>query len=279
MASGKGGTGKTTVATSLALALAKRIPVQLLDADVEEPDAHLFLGPTWSYQEEVMVPVPRVDHQRCTRCGECAAFCGSGALAVTDREVLVFRELCHGCGGCVRVCPEQAITEENRRVGLVRTGKTGSLLFAEGRLEPGQPFAAPVVRAVRRQARRDRVVIIDAAPGTSCPVVGAVRGSDLCLLVTEPTPFGLSDLRLAVELARGLEVPSAVVLNRSDVGDGEVESWCRQRDLAILLRIPFDRALAEAHARGIPAGRLPRWRGEFAALGEEVLRRARRGRS
>lgn len=266
-------TGKTTVATSLALALAELTAVQFVDADVEAPNAHLLLRPDCDLEEEVTVPVPRVDEARCTLCGGCAGICWFGAIAVA-RKVVVFPELCHGCGGCARVCPEKAIAEENRPGGVVRQGWAGRLAFAGGRLHPGEPFAVPVIRALKRGLDGGRVVIVDASPGTSCPVVEAVRGSDLCLLVTEPTPFGLNDLRLAVELTERLGVPTAVLINRQGIGDDEVEDWCRDRGLPLLDRIPFDRGLARAYARGMPAVRLPGWKEKFRSLGRAVLRRA-----
>lgn len=258
VASGKGGTGKTTVAVSLALALAEKQPVQFLDCDVEEPNAHLFLKPRLDSAKPVAVPVPQIDEKKCDHCGLCAEVCAYNALAVIPPrdgrpgQVLVFPELCHGCGACSRLCPRQAITEVDRRVGLLESGQAGAVQFAHGRLDIGQAMSPPLIRAVKNLIDPSQTAIIDAPPGTSCPVIAAVKGSDLCLLVTEPTPFGLNDLVLAVEVVRQLKIPFAVILNRSDIGDGQVEDYCRRENIPILLKIPFDKEIAELYARGVP---------------------------
>lgn len=204
VASGKGGTGKTTVATNLALAISGRYRVQFLDCDVEEPNAHIFLKPRIEHTETVAIPVPRVDREKCTYCGRCADVCPQHAIAVFPGQVLVFAELCHGCGACGLLCPQQAITEVGRPVGTVEVGKAGDVTFVQGRLKVGEAFAPPVVRAVKGKAGGHQVAIVDVAPGTSCPVVEALKGVDFCLLVTEPTPFGLHDLRLMVEVLEKL---------------------------------------------------------------------------
>jgi MinD superfamily P-loop ATPase len=260
VASGKGGTGKTTVACSLALRLSSRpgsgsdgrAPLLFLDCDVEAPNAHLILKPELEDRRPVQVPVPQVDPRRCSACGKCADVCQHHALAVVASTVLVFPELCHGCGSCVHVCPEAAITEAAHAVGALERGRAGKMGFARGILEVGQPMAGPVIRQLKRWAapQDGQMTIVDAPPGTSCPVVEAVRGSDFLLLVTEPTPFGLHDLRLAVGMARQLALPAGVVLNRDGLGDRRVEEYCEAEGLPILLRIPHDRQIARTLAGG-----------------------------
>jgi MinD superfamily P-loop ATPase len=275
VASGKGGTGKTLVATSLALSLEGERPVQLLDCDVEEPNAHILLRPTITSSRPVLVPIPAVDRERCTYCRVCSEACAYKAIAVMGKNVLVFPELCHGCGLCSYLCPEKAISEEGREVGVIEEGHTGGLQFLHGRLAIGEAMAGPVIRAVKERADRSSTVIIDVPPGNSCPVVEAVRGSDLCLLVTEPTPFGLHDLALAVELATKLKVPCGVIINRDGSGDQGVERYCAQQHIPVLLKIPLDRRIAELYCRGqtLVAG-MPSWRKAFRDLLESSQRLA-----
>ncbi len=256
VASGKGGTGKTTVATGLAVALASRgVPVRVLDCDVEEPNAHLFLRPELSAQRDVTIPVPSVDDAACTGCGVCGDVCAFNAIVPVGGTVLLFPELCHGCGACTLLCPEHAISEVPRSIGVLesgRAGQGGAIGFAHGRLNVGEAKAPPVIEAVMELAEvpNGEVTIIDAPPGTSCPVIAAVRGADLVLLVAEPTPFGVHDLRLAVEMVEALGQRAALVINRSDGHDEEVEAVAREHGLEILARIPDDRRIAEAYARG-----------------------------
>jgi MinD superfamily P-loop ATPase len=248
MASGKGGTGKTTL--SVALAQAWDGPVQLLDCDVEEPNASIFLTLENQTEKQVSVPVPAVDSARCTGCGKCAKICQFNSLAAAGKTVLVFAELCHSCGGCVRVCPEKAITEVPLSVGTIRQGQSGNIQFTEGRLDVGLAMAPPVIRAVKKAADPKLPVLIDCPPGTSCPMITAVKGSDFIILVTEPTPFGLHDLTLAVETVRLLKLPFGVVINRSDAGDNRVVRYCEQEKIRLLLQIPESRKIAEAYSRG-----------------------------
>jgi MinD superfamily P-loop ATPase len=270
VASGKGGTGKTLVATSLALSLEEET-VQLLDCDVEEPDAHILLRPRFGSHRPVVVPVPRVDEARCTYCGRCSEACVFNAIAVMGKAVLLFPELCHACGACAYLCPEDAITEEGREVGVVEAGRAGKVRFAQGRLAIGEAMPAPVIRAVKARADPRATVIIDAPPGTACPVVESVRGSDFCLLVTEPTPFGLYDLTLAVALARDLAIPCGVVINRDGLGDDAVDRYCAEQGLPVLLRIPFDRRIAELYCRGVTLTEgMPEWRAVFSDLFNRV---------
>jgi MinD superfamily P-loop ATPase len=248
IASGKGGTGKTTL--SVALAQVWDGPVQLLDCDVEEPNAALFLSLESTTEQAVSVPVPVVDSSRCTGCGQCSTICQFNALAVAGKTVLVFDDLCHSCGGCARVCPEHAITEQPRSVGKIVRGQSGNIRFIEGRLNIGHAMAPPVIRAVKKAADPALPVLIDCPPGTSCPMITAVKGSDYVILVTEPTPFGLHDLTLAVETVRLLNIPFGVLINRSDSGDNRVVEYCEKENIRLLLQIPESRKIAEAYSRG-----------------------------
>lgn len=266
IASGKGGTGKTTVATNLVRVAGNS--VTYADCDVEDPNGHLFLYPeiAGSYQCEVLVP--RVDFDRCTFCGKCREICRFNAIAVLPKSVLIFEELCHGCGGCVLGCPEEAIYEEKRTVGNVSHGTAGDAAFVEGRLNIGEAMSPPVIRKVRRHVGDDGLVVVDAPPGTSCPVIAAVRATDFCLLVTEPTPFGLHDLKLAVEMVRALGLPHGVVINRAGLGDDRTHEYCRREDIEILAEIPDDRRIAEAYAAGkLAVDALP----EMTSLFDDLL--------
>lgn len=274
IASGKGGTGKTTLA--VALALSAPGPVQLLDCDVEEPNCHIFLRSHVARRESVGIPVPFVDEAKCTGCGECGAFCQWHAIVSLKTKPLVFPELCHGCGGCARVCPAGAIEEVEREIGVVEVGSRGGVRFVQGRLGVGHPMSPPLIRAVKGRALRDRTTVIDCPPGTSCPVITAVRGSDYVLLVTEPTPFGLHDLTLAVETVRRLGLPFGVIVNRASAGDDGVDRYCAAEGIGVLLRIPDERRIAEAYSRGEDLlACTPRLRGAFAAL-HRTIREAMR---
>ncbi len=268
VASGKGGTGKTTIAVNLALALEKTVPVDFLDCDVEEPNAHLFLHPVLETSERVTLPVPAVNESKCKGCGICAEICAFHAILSFGDRVITFPELCHGCGGCARFCPAGAISEVPREIGVVETGRagdTGEIRFVQGKVNIGTALAPPVVKAVRSRAGSGHgVVIIDSPPGTSCPVVASVKGSDYCILVTEPTPFGLNDLTLAVDMVRELSVPFGVVINRAGLGNDKVAAYCKQENIPVLLEIPFDRKYAASYARG---GQLVR---DFPELGDSL---------
>ena len=282
IASGKGGTGKTTVAVNLALSIATDTQVGaksdllFLDCDVEEPNAHLFLNPTIERREEVGILIPEVDYDKCTFCGRCAEVCAYHALAVVKQNVLVFPELCHGCGSCTLNCPEEAIHEVLNVTGAIEEGQAVvnpqnmSIRFAHGILNIGEAMAVPVIRELKRRTgeNSERIVILDASPGTSCPVVETMRGADFVLMVTEPTPFGLHDLRLAVEVARDeLGLPVGVVINRDGVGDRGVEDYCAAENIPILMRIPLDRRIAEAYSEGISmVETLPEYREQFVEL-------------
>jgi MinD superfamily P-loop ATPase len=286
VASGKGGTGKTLVSTSLALTAADEGPTALLDADVEAANAGLFVRPRIEARHPVEQRVPHVDETLCQHCGRCAEVCRYNAIASIPTRTLVFGELCHGCGSCTLECPSGAISEVARPVGIVEVGRVeGAMLFGQGTLNVGEAMATPIIRALKRHATdagwdAERTVIVDAPPGTSCPVVEALRGADVALLVTEPTPFGLHDLRLAAELARDvLGLPVGVVINKDDDGqDHAVDAYCREMGLPVLLRIPLRREIAVAYSRGdvlveaLPAYREP-FRRLLAGLGELAGRR------
>jgi MinD superfamily P-loop ATPase len=269
VASGKGGTGKTTVSTNLALSLDGK--VQLLDCDVEEPNAHLFIHPTIDAVETVTTPVPVIDEKKCTLCGKCAEICQFKAIIVIGKTVLPFHELCHSCGGCLEVCPEDAIAEVGRELGIIETGHKNGLSFAHGKLRVGEAMSPPLISKVRSLTKTDGLTIIDAPPGTSCPVIEAMKETDFILLVTEPTPFGLHDLKLAVGAVRVLGIPCGLVINRSDLGDDNVKKYAEREKIPILMEIPFDRKIAEAYSRGTAiVEAMPEWKQRFVNLYEEM---------
>jgi MinD superfamily P-loop ATPase len=273
VASGKGGTGKTTVSVNLAKVYGAGI--QLLDCDVEEPNAHLFLEGVVRGSEVVAIPIPRVDETLCNGCGECGRFCEYHAIVSFGTVPLVFPEMCHGCGGCAMVCPEKAIVEIDKRIGVVETIDAGSITLIQGRLDVGLPMAPPLIRAVKTRLRSDVPAILDAPPGTSCPVIATLRGADFVLLVTEPTPFGLHDLTLAVDMIRELRIPCGVVVNRVGIGDDRVHAFCKEKDIPVLGEIPDDRRIAEAYSRGkLVVDALPEYRGSFEKLLESIAERA-----
>ena len=281
IASGKGGTGKTTLAVNLAAMLADEgVAVRLLDADVEEPDCHLFLHPSGVTSTPVSVLVPVVDEARCTACRICAEACAFSAITLVGSTVLVFPELCHSCGACSLLCPESAIREEGRETGLVRSGSVtasgGRFTLVTGMLDVGEAKAVPVTKATLANADGADVVLIDAPPGTSCPVIESVRGSDLVVLVTEPTPFGLNDLRLAVEMVRALGLRAVVAVNRTGLGDDRVHRYCAEESLDIVLELPDDRRIAEAYARGeLLVDALPALRTVLHSAWERIVAAAR----
>jgi MinD superfamily P-loop ATPase len=271
VASGKGGTGKTTVAVNLALSLSN---VQLVDADVEEPNAHVFFELTDKKEEEITVEVPRIDHKTCTFCGKCSSFCAYNALAVVKRQVLVFPELCHACTGCALICPVDAIDWDHRSVGVLRMGLTmEKIAFLEGELNTGEAMAIPVIKALKKRIDQEKTVILDAPPGTSCPVIETIQDADVVLLVTEPTPFGLHDLKLAVEVVRMMNVPFGVIINRDGIGDDRVDIYCKEENIPILLRIPHDRQIAVWYSEGIAfVTEMPEMKQAFQRLYQMITR-------
>lgn len=334
IASGKGGTGKTTVSTNLALSLNG---VQFLDCDVEEPDAHIFLKPKIESRKTVSIPVPHVDEAKCNLCGKCAQVCAYNAIAVVnpirrskneigvDKEnssisetkphkelkgkVLIFPELCHGCGGCKLLCPEKAISEVDKDIGVIEFGESKAIQFVHGKLNIGEVLSPALIRAVKeyinpalpkkpkssitkknwrtlpllenihklKDERKGgvnptRTVIIDVPPGTSCPVIEAIKGSDYCILVTEPTPFGLNDLILAVEVLKKLKIPFGVVINRAGIGDDKVDQYCHNYKIPVLMYIPFDKEIAIAYSKGIPIVEVkPKYIQEFGKLFKKIV--------
>jgi len=275
IASGKGGTGKTTIATNLAVALGT--DVNLLDCDVEEPNDHIFIQPTITHTEKVSLKVPQVDMNKCSLCGKCQEICQFQAIVVVGTTVLTFPELCHSCGGCMEVCPENAITEIDREMGIFESGSRNGLEFAYGRIFVGQVMAVPVIERVRAAVQPDKVNIIDAPPGTSCPVISSVKDTDFLILVTEPTPFGLNDLKLAVDMVKILAIPHGIIINRSDLGDDKVKEYAKEENIPILMEIPFDRQIAETYSKGkLLVEELPEWKERFIHLYEDVVKYAKK---
>lgn len=268
VASGKGGTGKTSVAVNLALSVGN---VQLLDCDVEEPNAYLLLNPEINKKEPVYTLIPKVDRELCNTCGECTKFCQFNAIFVASEKILVFPDLCHSCGGCAMVCPRKAITWEKHKIGTLNFGAADEVALVYGELEVGKPMAVPVIKAVKKQIKEGKNVVLDSPPGTSCPFVETVRGSDFCILVTEPTPFGLHDLKIAVEVLRKVGVPFGVVINRAGIGDKRVYDYCGKENIRILLEIPYERRIAELYSKGVPFSlEMPEWVDKFQMLYNKI---------
>jgi len=278
VASGKGGTGKTLVSTSLAEVMSGSERVQFLDCDVEAPNAHLFLRPVVRQRVPVTVPVPRVDETACSHCGKCARACRFNAIASLPDSTVVYADLCHSCGVCVSVCPERALEETEREIGFVEVGAAEGIAFVRGEVNVGEPRGSAVIAAVKSWASPSSDTILDAPPGTSCPVVETMRGCDFVLLVTEPTPFGLSDLRLAVQTTRAMGLPAAVVVNRDGVGDDRVDRFCESEGIPVWARIPHDRRIAETYARGRMALRVaPELREAIETIAGRLRERAANG--
>ncbi len=285
IASGKGGTGKTLISTSLALSLGGNL--HFLDCDVEEPNGYIFLKPDIKKTEKIFLPKPKVDIDKCVFCGKCSDVCVYNSIAVikpslekkVKGKVLFFYEMCHSCGACSLVCPEKAIYEEFAEKGELEVGTAeGILSFTQGRLKPGEANPVPIVKAVKKQVKKDDLNIVDASPGTSCPVVQAVKGADFCILVTEPTPFGLSDLKLAVEMNRKLNTPVGVIINRSDIGDSKVADFCKEKKIPVLLSIPFKKEISVAYSQGIPLVKImPEYQEEFKKIYQKICNLVNKG--
>ncbi len=268
IASGKGGTGKTTIAANLAY-LWSRLGRQVLyvDCDVEAPNGHIFLHPTIERRLPATTPVPQIAEELCNLCGLCGAFCRYNALLCLPDQVVTFPELCHGCGGCSRLCPQKAITEVPREIGCIEMGVAGAINFASGLLNIGEAMSPPLIRALKKTMSESELTLFDAPPGTSCPAIETIRHCDYTLLVTEPTPFGLNDLQLAVEMVRALDQPFGIVINRSGLDDRPLLEYCQREQLTILAKFPDDRRVAEAYSRGnLACAALDDFKGHFTAL-------------
>ena len=269
IASGKGGTGKTTISTNLALSVENK--VQLLDCDVEEPNAHIFIQPKIIDRKSVFVSVPQVDEEKCTSCRKCVEICAFNAIAVIAKKVLIYSELCHHCGACQYFCPTKAIHEVEKEIGIIEFGKKSHLDFIQGQLNIGEMMSIPVIKEVKKHIDKSKTVIIDAPPGTSCPVIESVKGCDFCILVTEPTPFGLNDLVLAVEVLQKMKIPFGVIINRCNLGNQNTEDYCKKESIPILMTMPFQKEIAIAYSKGIPLIEIiPNYRKLFRKLLEKI---------
>jgi MinD superfamily P-loop ATPase len=270
VASGKGGTGKTTVAVNLALSVGS---VNLLDCDVEEPNVHTLVHIDTLQTTPVTVPVPVVDQEKCSLCGKCSEFCQFNAIFVGKTKTMVFNEICHSCGGCVLVCPEKAITEVERQIGVVHQSTCENIHLTYGELSIGEPIATTMIREVKAHVDSEKANVLDAPPGTACPVIETMRGSDFLILVTEPTPFGLHDLSMVIDVVKELGIASGVIINRAGIGDDGVLNYCKENAIPILLEIPFSRRIAELYSKGIPFVQvMPEWREKFQELYDSIKR-------
>lgn len=270
VASGKGGTGKTTVAVNLALSIGN---VQLLDCDVEEPNSHILLQPRIDESKSVFTKVPVISEELCVYCGKCSKFCAYNALFVAPKTVMVFPELCHSCGGCMLVCPKDAIKEKERQIGVIKKGEANGVEIVYGELNVGEAMAVPLIKAVKNEMKSDKTVVIDAPPGTACSLVASVHKTDYCILVTEPTPFGLHDLKITVQVLKDLGVPMGVVINRAGIGDRKVYEYCENEKIPVLMEIAFSKNIAELYSRGIPFVKdMLEWKEKFLEMLDKIKR-------
>jgi len=281
VASGKGGTGKTTVAASLALSLRETVSgLRFMDCDVEEPNAAVLLKPDIDGEDPVVLKTPRVEPARCTGCERCREICEFNAIAVVNQQAMVFDNLCHSCGGCILACPEDAISEVDRSIGRIEFGHRDSMEFLSGVLNVGEAMATPVIRALKAREHNggsdgEALTIIDAPPGTACPVIATVKDCDYCILVTEPTPFGIYDLDLMFQVVTELGIPAGIVVNKDDGAELEagldIEAYAGDNDIPILMRIPLERDIAVQYSKGVPLVEVDeRWGNQFRDLYEKV---------
>ena len=243
--SGKGGTGKTTVSTNLA----KVMGCRYVDCDVEEPNGAIFLKPNITETRDIQIPIPIIDEEKCTGCKKCVDICQFNALALVKQNVMLFEKLCHGCGACTIICPVSAISEQGRSVGKIDIGKYEDNEFFSGTLNISEPMAGPIISQLKHLID-DNPTIIDCSPGSSCNVVKAVQDADYAILVTEPTAFGLHDLKIAVELVRKMSIPFGIIINRVSEDDNLISRYCDNENITILGTIPFDRKIAVLYSYG-----------------------------
>jgi MinD superfamily P-loop ATPase len=281
IASGKGGTGKTTVAAALALALSKRFAeAQFIDCDVEAPDAAYFLKPTIENSTPVEVQLPVVDREKCTGCGECQAACQYNAIRVVSGKAELLAESCIACGGCKLVCPADAITEKAQRIGVVESGETENLIFHRGRLDPGFPLSTPLIRGLKAIARADVTTVIDCGSGTASDVIAAIRGSDYCILVAEPTPFGLQSLRQILGVVNEIGVPAGIIVNKDEASGSGIDAYASEAGVPILMRIPFNKEIASLGSKGVPLTETDTsWDQTFWEMYENLVRAIWKSRS
>ncbi len=270
--SGKGGTGKTTVSVNLAVVLSNKNKVQYLDCDVEEPNGAIFLKPEIQSSKEIFVQVPRIIDQNCIHCSECGQFCQFGAIASLPNTTLVFPELCHSCGGCKLVCKYGAIREVKRAIGVVEEGESKKINFVHGILNVKEARTPPIIEDILNRSQDEAIVVIDSPPGTACPAVASLQNAQLAVLVTEPTPFGLNDLKLAVKMLEIMEINYGVVINRSSEFDYIIEEWCGQKGVSIWGKIPVDMKIARIYSEGkIVVDELSEYREKFLEIAGKVL--------
>ncbi|MCK4266881.1 MAG: ATP-binding protein [Thermoplasmata archaeon] len=268
VASGKGGTGKTTIAVNLALSIDNAM---LIDCDVEGPNSHIFFKEPMVKLKDVSIPAPKFDLDTCTLCGKCADFCQYNAISIIGEKLLFFEELCHGCGGCRIICPVDAITEVDHHIGIIEKGGSKDLTLYHGLLNIGEPFGVPIIRELKGFADESKTTIFDSPPGTACPAVEAMRDTDFCILVTEPTPFGLHDLTLTVDVIREIGTPFGVLVNRDGIGDDRVERYCTDENIPLLSKIPNDLHIARLYSRGVPIVEgLPEYKATFAGIFDKI---------
>lgn len=268
--SGKGGTGKTTVSTSLVSALDR---CQYIDCDVEEPNGAVFLRPDLTQSYSVKVGVPEADKTKCNGCGICSDVCQFNAIAVVKGTVLVFPEICHHCGACALACPQGAIREVDREIGVIESNDNAT--FVQGKLNVGEPISVPIIKELKKYMKNDMTTIIDCSPGASCTVVQSIEGCDYCLLVTEPTPFGLHDLKIAVELLKKMNLSFGAVINKSSKTNRSAHEFCEKNGIEVLMEIPYSKEIARRYSAGLLPFEKNDWKEEFCQLYKKVERSVR----